>query len=341
MLPCRASADPAATEEIDTSAVDAPPAVAKPSPNPASAGPAGDAEADAANTAASAPPRANFKSDFWLPVPSVFLPGFGQYFQGEWAGLGYTGAAVTGIYLVGDAASRLRDRDPGFNPSRLFDAEDWDVRELLLGSMLYQGSGFLSAYSVFRSSVPRFQKEDGRYRFLKAQESLGDMALAPVRFGHLGKASTFVPLGLLAGLVTYVVIDDRTTHPGSDWTFSADDPAFSTPLAYNAGLTEEAVFRGWLLPVAYEYSGRTWWFANGAQAGLFALAHYSSENPVPWPQFLLGWYFGSLVRKNGWTLSESIFLHAWWDGLLFLGQAMTTRRVEGTSSFRIAVPVAL
>jgi membrane protease YdiL (CAAX protease family) len=323
-------------EEIDTSAVDAPPIIAQPAPKIQAA----LADGDSAPLPPGAP-RARFKSDFWLPAPSMFLPGFGQYFQGERAGLGYTGAAFTGIYLVADGASRLRDHDGGFDASKLFDGEDWGVREYILGAMLYQGSGFLSAYSVFRSSVPRFQKEDGRYRFLKAQESLGEMALAPVRFGHLGKASTFVPLGLLAGVLTYLVIDDRSTHSGSDWTFSADDLAFSGPLAYNAGLTEEAVFRGWLLPVAYEYSGRTWWFANGAQAGLFALAHYSSANPVPWPQFLLGWHFGSLARKNGWTLSESIFLHAWWDGALFLAQALTTRRVNGTSAFRIAFPVPL
>ncbi|MEO6096526.1 MAG: CPBP family intramembrane glutamic endopeptidase [Fibrobacteria bacterium] len=324
---------------MDTSTVDAPPVIAKPVPKTLAA--LADEDGMPLQPNAPSAPRANFKSDFWLPIPSLFLPGFGQYFQGEWVGLGYTGAAFAGIYLSVDATSRLADQDAGFDPSRLFDGEDWDVRELTLGSMLYQGSGFLSAYSAFRSSVPLFQKEDGRYRFLKARESLGDMALAPVRFGHLGKASTFVPLGLLAGVLAYLVIDERSTHSGSDWAFSADDLGYSGPLAYNAGLTEEAVFRGWLLPVAYEYSKRSWWFANGAQAGLFALAHYNRANPVPWPQFLLGWYFGSMTRKNGWTLSESIFLHAWWDGLLFLSQALTSRRVDGGSAFRIAFPLPL
>jgi membrane protease YdiL (CAAX protease family) len=149
-------------------------------------------------------------------------------------------------------------------------------------------------------------------------------------------------LGILTGTIGYLVYNYRSDHEDADWTFSGDDLLFSGGLAYNAGFTEEAVFRGWLLPVAYQYTGQRWWLANGLQAAFFGLAHYDKKNnPVPWPQTLLGYYFGYLTRKNGWSLSEAIFVHTWWDAVLFLGQSLTTHRVEGTARFNLAFPVPL
>lgn len=281
------------------------------------------------------------KSDIWLPLPSVLLPGFGQYLQGDWTGAIYTGVAVGGYLLFQAGAAELDTaRDPGANLDPTEGQESWSIRKIVLGSMAYQGSGFLSAYSAFRSSVPRFQQEDGKYAFLTSEETLGDMMLSPARFDHLAQPSAFIPLGLLAAGAAYLTVDYRGSHRGSDWTFSADDLLFSWPLAYNAGVTEEALFRGWLLPVAYQYTGETWWLANGAQALLFGAAHYSSGNPFPWPQALLGYYFGYLTRKNGWTLSESIFVHSWWDAILFTAQYVTMRRAQaGATAFRFDLPL--
>ncbi|MDB5102756.1 MAG: hypothetical protein JWP91_445 [Fibrobacteres bacterium] len=286
--------------------------------------------------------HSRFKSDLLLPFPSVLIPGFGQYFQGEWSGALYTGAALGGVLLYQSGASEIPEQGLSDDPATLFDTESWSYRKMALGSMAYQGSGFLSAYSAFRSSVPRFQDENGRYLFLTEDESLGDMAVSPARFGHLAKLTSAIPLGLLAGAMGYLVVDERSRRSDADWTFTADDLAFSGALSYNAGLSEEAVFRGWLLPMAYEYTGQRWWLANGAQALLFGAAHYGRDNRVPWPQFLLGYYFGYLTRKNGWTLSESIFVHTWWDAVIFTAQALTTRRSDGTAStFRVTAPIPL
>jgi hypothetical protein len=200
----------------------------------------------------------------------------------------------------------------------------------------------MSAYSSFRSSVPRFQQEDGKYRFLTQSESPGDLLVSPFRFDHLADPWALVPLGLVAGGVGYLVDKERSDHKGADWLTTGDDFLFTGALAYNAGVTEEAVFRGWLLPVSYQYMGRHFWLANGAQALLFGAAHYNSDtNSIPWPQTLLGLYFGWLARKNQWTLSESIFVHAWWDMILFAGQVATTRSVPaGGAAFRLELPIA-
>jgi membrane protease YdiL (CAAX protease family) len=287
--------------------------------------------------------RARFKSEWWLPAPSVFLPGFGQYFQGEWSGLMYSGIGVGGLFLASDGLSKLRAENVEDVPeSPTTGTESPAEREFILGSLAYQGSGFLSAYAAFRSSVPRFQAEDGKYKFLTSNEPVGALMVSPARFEHLAKASAFIPLGLLAAGATYLVVDERSSHHGADWTFSADDILFSWPLAYNAGVTEEALFRGWLLPMAYQYTGQTWWLANGAQAALFGLAHYGPGNRLPWPQALLGYYFGYLTRKNGWSLSEAVFVHSWWDAILFTAQYATMRRVPaGSAGFRFDLPVPL
>ncbi|MEK7691696.1 MAG: CPBP family intramembrane glutamic endopeptidase, partial [Bdellovibrionota bacterium] len=97
--------------------------------------------------------------------------------------------------------------------------------------------------------------------------------------------------------------------------FRFSDVFFSGAFSWNAGTHEEAFFRGWLHPVFNEWIGVPW-IANTLQASLFALAHLPT-NPLPWPQFMMGWYWGWLSTHRGWTLSESVFIHAWWDVMAF------------------------
>ncbi len=326
-------------EIVDSASVDTPPAFVRPEARLAGE----DADDEDSRPARK---RSNFKSDLWLPLGSVFMPGFGQYFQGDWSGGVYTGAAVTG-YLVAAQGAMEIERDFGKDainqdPGSLLFSESWSYRKIVLGSFAYQGSGFLSAYSAFRSSVPRFQQENGRYLFLGRRESVPELMAAPLRFDHLLKPSVFIPLGILAGGVGYLVSDERSRHRGARWTLSGDDFLFTGAEAWNAGVTEEAVFRGWLYPLGYQYLWQDFWLANGAQALLFGAAHFDPDaNPLPWPQALLGFYFGWLTKKNGWTLSEAVFMHAWWDMLVFAAAVATNYRGndDGEASFRIAVPV--
>lgn len=285
----------------------------------------------------------HFKSDIWLPLPSIILPGFGQYFQGDWTGGVYTAVSVVGtiVALQGllEAAAESGEDVDG-NPAAQLTSENWTIRRAMLGSLASQGSGLLSAYSAFRISVPRFQQEDGKYLFLTEKESVGDLMAAPLRFGHLLKPTTLIPLGVLTGGVIWLVDYERAHHRGADWTASPDDVPFYGALAYNAGTSEEALFRGWLLPVAHQYMGRHFWLANSAQALLFGAAHYSEANPLPWPQTLIGLYFGWLTRRNQWTLSEAIFVHAWWDMILFAGQIAANREEDlGAARVRFDLPL--
>jgi membrane protease YdiL (CAAX protease family) len=282
-----------------------------------------------------------FKSDLILPAGSIILPGFGQYLQSDLSGAAYTAAAAAGL---GVAIYGFVTMDTsGLGQANVTEVpEAWSYRSFLLGTLAYQGSGFLSAYAAFRSSVPRFQEEDGEYVFLGPPEPVGGLMLSPFRFSHLAEPTAGIPLGALAGIVAYAIADGRQGHPGARWTLSGDDVPFVGAESWNAGVSEEAIFRGWLYPFLYQSLGQSYWLANGAQALLFGAAHFDPEsNPMPWPQALLGFYFGWLTRRNGWTLSESIFVHAWWDMLLFTGQIATHYRDPGSrAAFRLDLPIA-
>ena len=71
------------------------------------------------------------------------------------------------------------------------------------------------------------------------------------------------------------------------------------------------------MPMAMEWTDSEF-LSNSMTATVFAAVHYSSANKIPWPQFAMGWYLGWVAQRNDWTLSESIFIHTWWDVIIFL-----------------------
>jgi membrane protease YdiL (CAAX protease family) len=273
------------------------------------------------------------RSDLLLPLVSILLPGYGQYRQGQVVpGLAYSAVAAGGLFTLFQGSSELA-RDSAVPDQPELTPKDWRLRRILLGAQAYQGAGFLSAYSAFRTAVPSFQYA-GRYRFL-TPDPLPDVLLAPAHFSFLGRPTTFIPLGILAGYVGWLVYDERQGHPRADWAFTGDDVPFSAALSYNAGVTEEAAFRGYLLPVFYEYT-HSFFLSNLLQAGLFGAAHYSG-GPIPWPQALLGYYFGYLSERNHWTLSEGIFNHFWWDALLLTGSFLILPRAQVSAAFTLPI----
>lgn len=103
------------------------------------------------------------RSYLFPPLASLLLPGFDQWWENQnRSALAFTGAAVGGLMLAGNAASRL--------PSNQQDTSDLDTRNddrrtVLLGSQIYLASGSLSAYTSFRTAV-RSRKARGEFEFL-------------------------------------------------------------------------------------------------------------------------------------------------------------------------------
>ena len=169
----------------------------------------------------------------------------------------------------------------------------------------------MSAFHAFRTRVETL-KSQGHYTFLP-KEKPTDLLTAPFAFEEALKPTTFIPLALL-GILAAVDLKGQGI-------FNFGDAAFTAGVSYNAGVGEEALFRGYMMPVLYE-----WWdhrfLANSAQALVFGAAHLSPSNPAPVFQALGGYYLGWLThRRNGWTLKQAIFLHTWWD-VIAIGYAI-------------------
>ena len=282
------------------------------------------------------------RSDIFIPLVSMVLPGFDQWWEGQYT---YAGVYTGGSLLAGSYASHhlkksddeKLDSSDDVNPQNDPYTKNPHVRRFRLGSQTSSTFGGISAYHSFRTSV-RSRQQHGEYSFLRKEEGIKDIALAPFNFSYLKRKTTWIPLtvaGALAAL-TLTRSDESLAEDNLKKSFKAEDALFASATSYNAGLWEEAVFRGWLMPVVREYSGSDF-ISNFSVATVFALAHLSSTNKVPLPQFILGYYFGYLTQASDWTISESIFVHAWWD-VIVLSAAYSYEKVSGNNSPGIFLP---
>lgn len=266
------------------------------------------------------------RSDFLMPLTGLFLPGFDQWWEGQYGfGAAYSGVWLGGNYYASSVATRndldgqiarrrQASRDAGEKDEDFaIDGSDVTVRKYLLGQLIGQGAGGFSAWHSFRSAV-RSRRTGDQYAFLGLEESPGDVLLAPLQFKHLTKATTIVPLAI-AGILGAVVLHAETPDNFERSAFNSSDGFFATAYSWNAGTHEEAFFRGYLMPLIAEYTGSDF-LANLSQSTLFALAHYNT-NPRPLPQFFLGFHLGSVSQRRNWTLSEAVFIHTWWDIIAF------------------------
>lgn len=264
-------------------------------------------------------------SDITLPFISFILPGAGQLYRRQLT----SGSLYAGIGLGGMHYSELASRDFKHSEKTNLDisSQNTAVRKYILGLQVYQASGGISAYHSFRSAVWQRQKFD-QYRFLGPGETPMEILKAPFEFSYLARSSTYIPL-LIGGSLSWYL----ATHPVSDYTrrsVSREDVLFSSAFSYGAGTHEEAVFRGWIMPVLHE-QGLSAPIANAGQGILFALAHLGSNN-IPVPQLFLGLHLGRVTQRNQWTIGEAVFIHTWWDVFAFLSSYHLKKTKPGSNS---------
>ena len=260
------------------------------------------------------PPNDTVPRQRLLPIGSLFLPGLGQYVQHRpAAGLAYSGAGLTGLalYVTGDTTNWGSAALPLDGPRR----------QAFLGLQFYQVAGELSAYDAFRYSARR-QQAVGRFRFLTQHEPIGRLFTAPFDPTFLKRWTTWVGLAYTGAIGLLVANDPERIHR----SLSAGDVAFASVVSLNAGIGEEALFRGWLYPALYQSFGERFWPANGVQAAVFGALHPDAD----WfAAVIAGWAFyqGWLTRRNGWSVRESIFQHVWYDVLIILLDLGDARQV--------------
>lgn len=238
-----------------------------------------------------------------IPLGSILVPGLGQYIDGAHrAGAGYTTTAGAGAALA-LAVGRTDGTDAGL-------PRDASGQLRFAGLHVLQTAGFLSAWDAFQRAVPALQQE-GKYQFLTTKQSLGNLLTAPFDADFLGQPTTWLNLAY-TGLVAGLVIAGR--DQGDDYeTFRPRDVAFVASSSFNAGVGEEAVFRGWLLPILHQNFGRRFWLANAVQAGVFGGLHAARAEEFAAVIGAWALYEGWLTRRNDWSIRESIFHHFWYD----------------------------
>lgn len=275
------------------------------------------------------------KSDILAPALSLIIPGLDQWWEDDYKAASiYTGMFLGGAVVSGQAAASLADRkeaDPDFDPNDQLDSKDNDIRRLMLGSQISFAAGSFSTLHAFSNAVES-RKSDGQYSFLGEKVTVADTAVAPFRFSYLTRPSTLIPLGIIGTISALAMQADskefqRVALTGQDYGFAAG-------FSYLAGTHEEALFRGWMMPVIREYVAGDE-IANILQSILFAAAHMGSVD-VPIAQLLLGYHLGYVTQSNGWNLGEAAFIHTWWDVAAFLMSFSVRETPKESNSARVA-----
>jgi membrane protease YdiL (CAAX protease family) len=267
------------------------------------------------------PPRSG--AEFRIPLASFFVPGLGQYLQHAPAqGAAFTGAAVGGyaLYLTGDQNA----------PNAIDLPHDAAGQRAYVGAVLATAAGGLSAYDSFHRSLASLQQQ-GKYRFVTAHDSPGSLFLAPFDVGMLKRWTTWIDLAQTATVVALVLHDRK---PGGAYLpFQTRDGVFVASLAYNTGVGEEALFRGWLYPVLHQKTGGRMWLSNGLQATVFGTLHIPRAKS--YALFIAGWAFweGWLTRRNGWSVRESVFHHFWHNVAVGAAELLTQEQATLTIAF--------
>lgn len=268
------------------------------------------------------------KSLALVPATNIILPGLTQALDGEtkksWFFASYALLGLTINNLATTQKNEFLNSESGsYNHFR--DLERTEV----LGSSIYKHASFLSVYDTFSTRVSSYKK-DGKYLFLPADQTLETISKAPMQFHFLSRWTTWLPfvMAIYFGSNEY-----SRTPPPSKFTMHTIDATVSTFASYTAGTSEEALFRGWAYPVLYENT-HSYWLSNSIQALGFAYIHNLEK---PYFQLAFGLYSGWLTQRNNWDMSESIFVHAWWD--FFIIGAAYARERSFTKDFHVRLPM--
>jgi hypothetical protein len=75
----------------------------------------------------------------------------------------------------------------------------------------------------------------------------------------------------------------------------------------------------------YQKTGQRFWVANTSQALLFTAGHGVSTGTLV---FIAPWalWEGWLVRRNDWSIRESIFHHFWYDAAVVTAGAIAENK---------------
>lgn len=267
------------------------------------------------------------RSILFLPLLNIALPGLTQAIDGDGGKASiFFGTALTGI-LIENAAHEKLEAFRQSDSERYHGYRD-NQRAERIGNSIAKHATFVSLYDGFLTRVKDYQI-DNQYLFLPKEQNLESIHMAPLHFQYMTRSTTLIPFLIAVGLG----VSGYNESPTPDhFDLRPIDGFASSYNSYAAGVSEEAVFRGWMQPMLYENT-KSYWLSNSIQAVIFGYAH----GPAPYPQLAFGFYAGWLATENGWDIGETIFIHTWWDLILMTASYARTRSL--TKDFNIQLPL--
>jgi len=168
------------------------------------------------------------------------------------------------------------------------------------------------------------------YKSNLPSEKVSDHLLAPFDLRFLGRWTTLVPLATAAGLAYYLFKDE----PSLELRYKYTTPFI---ISMNAAVSEEAFFRGFLYP---EIENRL-----NTPSGIlissiaFGALHYQVGSTYRETLLTYGFattfgaYMCYVVNKNNRSLKESIFIHFWWNFIVFNIQIFQVKKIQFRNSW--------
>ncbi len=275
------------------------------------------------------------KSLVIFPIASLFLPGLDQWLEGEFMAAALYSSIGAGAYYYSQTQEAVISNKLKEDESPLF-SNDEGIRTYAISNQLRFTAGCFSSYHSFQTAVESW-KGAGEFKFLKSPDTPQSLLIAPFNYSFLSRWTTIVPFFLGATFTsTFYLL--RQMAPDNFRPFTTSDLFFSTAFSFNAATGEEALFRGYLMPLFQHYFDNSF-VSITLSASLFAAAHLG-DIEIPWFQFVMGIYEGWVTKRNGWSISESIFHHFWWDFFIFTSVYLISEEKELSKEMVFYYPIS-
>lgn len=280
-------------------------------------------------------PPLSHASSSEIPTGYLLLPGGTYFYEGDYK----TGATfaipeiglLTAGVLINDKMGK-QDKTPELNvPSLLF-------------FQLYT----VDKWSYFQKEVLHQKMENPGFKLKVDDTPLSELMSSPFKPKVVSSplVVAFALLGIADGIYGYAgnkrSFSDITNVTAMGNKMSRDSgtgyyEGMAFAVSYGAGVSEEMLFRGFMLPVIdYKYGKRAGLVSSSLTFGLLHAFNPGLQNPAytVTQATLAGFIFGYSVQKEDYKLSKAIAAHFWYDFL-----SMTTTWLANPNENPLGVQV--
>jgi membrane protease YdiL (CAAX protease family) len=163
--------------------------------------------------------------------------------------------------------------------------------------------------------------------------------MAPFDFKYWTRPTNYIGIPAQIVLSFFLANLQRTSMKTQTLSLSGKELAFSGLTSFSAAVGEEALFRGWIMPIGMKYT-QSELLSNLMTSLVFGAAHFQTGY-IPLSQTIIGFYLGLLAQKNEWQLGESIFNHFWFDFIIFTAAYGLSNSVERAQTTFYFPPLSL